>query len=404
MRILIAHNRYQQEGGEDAVVANEARLLEERGHDVSLHDVTNDSISGWRSQFATAARLAYSNEARRYFAERVAAVRPEIVHVHNFFPLLTPSIYDACAQSGVAVVQTLHNYRIMCAGALLMRDGKPCHTCVTGSPYWGAWHGCYRQSRLASAAVAHMISRHRRQETWATKVDRFIALSNFARDQFIAAGIPADRISVKSNVVFDPGMGGDKARHGGLFVGRLSPEKGAGDLVRAWREIEAPLTIIGDGPLAPYLKTAAGPNVRFLGKVGRERVNVEMRKAAFLVLPSLCYENFPMAVAEAFSCSLPALVSRMGAMQEIVADGMTGCHFSPGDPADLAAKAGWALAHPEALSLMGRNARAHYLRDIAPDANYLALMGIYGRALDGNSCADTRPQGAAPFDTVETAA
>lgn len=403
MRILIAHNRYQQEGGEDAVVANEVRLLSERGHEVSLYEVSNDGIDGWRSQIATAALLAYSPGARRRFALHLDAVRPALVHVHNFFPLLTPSIYDACAEAGIPVVQTLHNYRIMCAGALLMRDGRPCHTCVEGSPYWGAWHGCYRQSRLASAAVAHMISQHRRQDTWATKVDRFIALSRFARDQFVAAGVPEDRISIKSNVVFDPGKAEAPARQGALFVGRLSPEKGAADLVRAWREVEAPLTVIGDGPLADELKASAGPNVRFLGKAGRDRVTAEMRQAAFLVLPSICYENFPMAVAEAFACGLPALVSRLGAMEEIVADGVTGCHVSPRDPADLAAKARWALAHPDALRLMGRNARAHFERDLAPDANYHALIAIYREAGAEGTAAAPPPGPLAP-DDVESAA
>lgn len=381
MRVLIAHNRYQQAGGEDGVVINEARLLAEQGIDVVPFYVSNDIITNWAHKLSVLATVAYNARARDEFAQRIAAVRPDIVHVHNFFPLLTPAIYDACLAAGVPVVQTLHNYRTICAGALLLRDGVPCEQCVGHSPYWGMLYGCYRGSRAASAAVAYMIERHKRERTWHRKVTHFIALSDFARQRFIAGGLPADKIIVKPNVVFAHEPTALQPRRGALYVGRLSAEKGVLDLIEAWKTIDCPLTIAGDGPLGPQLRAASTPNITFLGNVSRERVYAEMRKAAFLIAPSICYENFPLAIAEAFACRLPAIVSGMGAMAEIVEDGRTGLHFKPHAPDDLADKVRFALRHEEKLPRMGEEAYRFYERHLSPSANIKSLLAIYVRAL-----------------------
>lgn len=389
MRVLIAHNRYQQEGGEDGVVANEERLLVNNGVDVVRCIVTNDVISDWRTKLSTLANVAYSVSARDDFAARLKATKPDVVHVHNFFPLLTPSIYDACKQAGVTVVQTLHNYRTICAGALLMRDGEPCERCVGGSPYWGALYGCYRNSSIASAGVAHMISSHHRRGTWHTQVDRFIALSKFARSRFVAGGLPGERIAVKPNVVFGAPPTGDVSPFGALYVGRLSQEKGVVSLAKAWQQVTYPLTVAGEGPLGDEMRALADGRVSFLGRIAPERVRSEMEKAAFIVLPSVCFENFPLTIAEAFSCGRPAIVSRIGALAEIVEDGKTGLHFNPGDPDDLAAKVRWAAANPDAMMAMGRNAQGYYARNLAPRANFAALNAIYSDAIANRNASQT---------------
>ncbi len=378
MRILQVHNTYQQAGGEDAVVANEGALLSANGHDVRPWSVDNAAITGPWAQLRTAWQVPYSHDARRELAGVIADFGPDVVHVHNFFPLITPSVYDACRDAGVPVVQTLHNYRTICAGALLVRSGRPCEDCIGGSPYQGALHGCYRGSRLGSLAVARMIARHRGQGTWRTKVDRFIALTEFAKAKFVEAGFPAEKIAVKPNFVEDARpQEAETARNGALFVGRLSPEKGIGTLLTAWRDLDAPLRIAGDGPLLGMAQGSASPNVVPLGNLPPEAVNQEMARAAFLVMPSDWYEGFPVTLAEAFCRGLPVIASRLGAMAEIVDDGVTGLHFTPGDPQDLAAKVRWAANHPEEMRRMGANARRAYEERYTPEANYRLLMTIY---------------------------
>ena len=382
MRILQAHNAYQKAGGEDAVVANEGALLTGRGHQVRLWSVDNAAITGPWAKLRTAWQVPYSHTARRRVAAAIAEFAPDVVHVHNFFPLLTPSVYDACRDAGVPVVQTLHNYRTVCAGALLLRNGRPCEDCIGGSPYQGALHGCYRGSRPGSFAVARMIDRHREQGTWRTKVDRFIALTEFAKAKFIEAGFPADKIAVKPNFVDDQGARPPEAdRHGALFVGRLSPEKGIGTLLTAWRDLDVPLRIAGDGPLLSMAQSTDSHNVVPLGKLPPEAVNQEMARATFLVMPSECYETFGMVIAEAFSKGLPVIASRLGAMAEIVEDRVTGLHFAPGDAHDLAAKARWAADHPEQMRRMGANARRAYEERYAPKVNYEKLLAIYQAAI-----------------------
>ncbi len=382
VRVLLAHNFYQQAGGEDAVVENERALLASHGHEVRLCCVSNDGIDGaWRT-LQVAWRAPYSHEGRERVERAIADFAPHLVHVHNFFPLLTPSVYDACRQARVPVVQTLHNYRAICAAALLMRNGRPCQDCVGGSSYPAVLHRCYRNSRLGSLAVARMVDVHRRRGTWRTKVDRFIALTEFAKGKFVEAGFPAQRISVKPNFVAERrgNAAGGGARRGALFVGRLSPEKGIDTLLEAWRSLDVPLRVIGDGPLLEGLRNAALPNVSSLGRMAPDAVAAEMERAQFLVLPSLCYENFPLTIAEAFCRGLPVIASRLGALEEIVEEGVTGLHFAPGEAGGLAAKVRWAAEHPEEMRRMGLSARRVYERRYSAEVNYRLLSAIYREA------------------------
>lgn len=390
MKILLAHNFYQQAGGEDAVVAHEQALLTRYGHHVDTLFVENSAISGISQRILTAWQTSYSRKSRAEMARAIARLRPDIVHVHNFFPLLTPSIYDACCDAGVPVVQTLHNYRLVCARGDFLRGNHVCETCLYGSPFNAALYRCYRGSRVGSLAVARMIARHRRSATWATKVNAFIALTDFARRKFIAGGLPPAKIEVKPNFVQDPGAA-DRPQSGepptALFVGRISEEKGIETLVRAWKGLNVSLVIAGDGPAASIVSNASLPRVRWLGRLSPDQISAWMRRAAFLVVPSIWYETFGMVVIEAFAHGVPVIASRIGALAELVDEGRTGRLFEPGNIEELRKLIEWAEQSPEALQAMGRAARATYEEKFTPERNYNMLMHIYSRCLSDRSVA-----------------
>lgn len=390
MRILIAHNSYQQSGGEDNVVEAERALLSQHGHDVDLLLVDNRDIpDGILTQIKTAFTTTYSRIGRAKLWEAISIFRPDIVHVHNFFPQLSPSIYDACADEGVAVVQTLHNYRLICPGALLMRDGNICEQCITGSPYQAAFYGCYRNSKLGSLAVAHMVATHRRLGTWSEKVNRFIACTEFSKSKFTQAGFAEDRISVKPNFVSDPQASTGPTKRDdwnsresfALFVGRLSLEKGIRTLFKAWATlgIHHCLKVAGSGPLEDEIPEQT--NIVGLGFQEQDNVHSLMDQALFLVVPSEWFEGFPMVIVEAFAHGLPVLASRLGSMGEVIEDGVTGLFFEPGDDKDLAIKANWLLERPEECRRMGRNARNKYVKKYSPEVNYDQLLSIYKEAM-----------------------
>lgn len=383
MRILVAHNSYQQAGGEDQCVADEAVMLATHGHEVTQYRLSNNAVDSM-GRLALGARTVWSGSAASDLQRLIRTYRPEVVHFHNTLPLISPSGYYAARKEGVPIVQTLHNFRIACVNALLFREGEVCEDCLGGSLLWrGVIRRCYRGSSSASAAIAAMVAVHRTAGTWRRAVDAYIALTDFSRRKFIAAGLPADRIAVKSNFACrDPGPGlGD----GGyaIFVGRLSGEKGLSTLLEAWRRLHGavPLKIVGDGPLAPAVEAAARKGeVEWLGAVPQDSVYRLIGEAAFLVLPSECYENFPRVVIEAFAKSTPVIASCLGAMAEIVEDGETGLHFRPGDPEDLADKVRSVLRDPSSLERMRRSARLTFERKFTAQTNHETLMAIYERA------------------------
>jgi glycosyltransferase involved in cell wall biosynthesis len=383
MRVLLLHNRYRQAGGEDIVVRAERELLEKYGHEVDLLEADNSEIAGLAGRVRAALGTIYSPAAKRQVDARIARFRPNVVHVHNFFPLLSPSIYYACREASVPVVQTLHNYRLICPNAQLLRDGHVCEDCLGKIVPWpGVLHACYRGSRVGSAAVAAMIGMHRRMGTWKNAVDVFIATTDFSRNKLIEGGLPAEKIAVKPNFVDDPGRVGDGCGGFALFVGRLSPEKGISTLISAWESAKSgiPLKIAGDGPLAEGIaRSAARERIEYLGAQPREKIQALMRDAAFLVFPSIWYEGLPMVIVEAFSVGLPVITSNLGSMASLVEHGRTGLHFGPGDARDLATKIEWAVGHPEEMARMRGEARAEYLAKYTPERNYEMLMEIYGR-------------------------
>jgi glycosyltransferase involved in cell wall biosynthesis len=389
MRIVMIHNRYQQSGGEDHVLRAETELLRARGHEVESVEENNDAIVRWTAAAKAAIDCVYSFASARSLGKLIDDFRPDVAHIHNFFPRLSPSVHYACHQAGVPVVQTLHNYRLLCPGATLFREGKVCEDCTRTMVPWPAIaHACYRDSRTASAAVANMLAIHRAVGTWTRTVSRFITPTEFARNKFIEGGLPAGRIAVKANFLSqDPGMGTGNGNYA-LFVGRLSQEKGLDTLLDAWRQLKArvPLKIVGEGPLAPMVKQAAAalPDVQWLGPRNHEEVLRLMADAALLVIPNHSYETFGMVAMEAFAVGLPVLASRLGALAELVRDGVTGKLFAAGSSEALAATVEWAITYPDELGAMRRNARLEFESRYTADANYSQLIRIYESARGDN--------------------
>jgi len=387
MRILLVHNFYQQTGGEDLVVADEARLLASRGHDVIQYSVHNDQVNSV-SRLALGQRTIWSRPAYRDMRAAIATHRPQVVHVHNTLPLLSPSVYYAANAEGVPVVQTLHNYRLMCPAAVCFRNGSVCTDCVGKVvPFGAIRHACYRESRSASAAVVTMLSIHRLLGTWQRKISVYIALTAWARRMFIESGLGAEKLVVKSNFVDpDPGVGNGTGGYA-LFVGRLSPEKGVRTLLHAWRSVgeQLPLLVVGDGPLGPEMASAARdtPGVTWLGKRAPQEVVPLLQQATCLVFPSECYETFGRVIVEAFAAGTPVVAAGHGAAAELVADGVTGLHFRPGDATDLAAKVIHINSHPDLRKRMRVAARTDFENRFTADVNYRSLVAIYQRALAG---------------------
>jgi glycosyltransferase involved in cell wall biosynthesis len=382
MKILLAHNRYQHRGGEDTVYEQERDLLAANGHQVIEYLKDNRALESM-PRLKLAASTVWSRTAHQEVDALIRRERPDVVHVHNTLPQISPSIYYAARRQGVPVVQTLHNYRLLCANGLLMRDGVVCEECVGKAIGWPAVrHACYRQSRSATLAVVGSIVLHRAVGTYREQVARYIAMCEFSRNKLLAAGVPADRIVLKPNFAPDKHADADlqAPRSGALFVGRLSAEKGIAVLIQAWKALDVDLQLIGGGELSEPLRAALSPTVHVRGFVSDPELMQATRRAQFLVLPSLVYEGFPMVIAEAFAAGLPIIASRLGAMAELVRDGETGLHFNAGDAADLAAKVRWAVANPQAMSEMSMRARQTYLRLYTPQANYRRLMEIYDDA------------------------
>jgi len=386
------HNSYQQPGGEDVVFEQEGRLLERAGHSVVRYCRSNWEVDAYRGlgKLALIRRTVWANDSREEVARLLSHEKPDLAHVHNTFAMVSPSIFSACQEAGIPVVMTLHNYRLYCPAATCFRNGHTCEDCLDHSLWRGIYHGCYRGSHTETATVALMLAVHRQRQTWLQDVDYYIALTQFARDRFLRAGLPAEKVLVKPNFVEpDPGMRPDTMGDYVLFVGRLSPEKRVNTMLTAWSSLRSniPLVIIGGGPQRNELeqeKVRRGlARVTFLGQLPRNEALAAMRKARFLIFSSEWYENFPMTIAESFANGVPVICSRLGAMQEIIEDGRTGLFFTAGDAADLAEKVEIAWNDPQRLRLMGKEARQEFENKYTAEKNYPLLMEIYQHALKG---------------------
>jgi len=395
MKILLVYNQYQEPGGEEVVVRKEGDLLQQAGHEVFEYRRNNSEIK----QYSTMARLSlvgrtvWASDSYHEISALLRQNKPQIVHVHNTFPLISPSIFWACRKQQVPVVHTLHNYRLLCPQANFYRAGKPCEDCLDGSFWRGAIHGCYRNSRVETTPVALMLTVHHARKTWMRMVDCYITPTAFARSRFVNAGFPEGQIMVKPNFVDpDPGKRTGDGSYA-LFIGRVSPEKGANTLLKAWRHVPRsyPLRIVGDGPSRAQLESEAAAaglsNVTFMGRLPHQQAVEVVKGARFVIFPSELYETFGLGIIEAFACGVPVLVSRLGAMQELVQEGHTGLLFRPGDADDLARTVLRAWTRPEYMSCLGDQGRLEYETKYTAAANYRQLLGIYQQVIVKQSAA-----------------
>ncbi|MEJ2288868.1 MAG: glycosyltransferase family 4 protein [Deinococcales bacterium] len=384
MRVLLIHDYYQQRGGEDEVFEAERDLLTEHGHAVTVRSMHNDAI-GAVAGVGLAAAAIWNRSAYRDVERIVRKTRADVVHVHNTFPMTSPAVLAGARAAGARVVQTLHNYRLLCPAATFFRDGRVCEDC-SGRPIpWpSVQHACYRTHRSATAVVGTMLTVHRLLGTYRRHVDRFIAPTFFSRTKFVAAGLPPERVAVKPHFLRrDPGAG---SGHGGyaLYVGRLSAEKGVPTLVRAWSRAGAPpLKIVGDGPLSPAVRALAGrsDSVAWLGSRSRAEVDALLAEAALLVAPSEGYETFGLSVIEALAHGTPVVATDHGALAEAVEPGRTGRLVPAGDDASLLQTVAELLANPADLTAMRPEARNAFERRYTAEANHERLMEIYREAL-----------------------
>jgi len=388
LKIISVYNRYLNRGGEDEVFELEAELLRQHGCKLWLVEAQTTSPGGLHQKLSLAANAIWSTNWFAKTRDLVKSVQPDIIHIHNLVPVISPSLLYACAQANVPVVHTLHNYRLLCPASTFFRDGHLCEECVDHSLWRSIRHGCYVESRAATAAMSTMLAVHRGLGTWTRKVDRYVAVSEFARRKFIEGGVPAEMIAVKPNFVYpDPGATTDIGEYA-LFVGRLAIQKGLPTLLSAWQRLrlDVPLVAIGDGPLASSFEAAQSQsaNITYRGRLPHDQTIAAMKRARFLIVPSEWYETFGQIIAEAYACGVPVICSRLGAMEEIVEDGRTGLHFNPGDSEDLVEKVEWAWTHPDQMRTMGCEARRRYEAKYTAERNYEILIDIYRRAVQGH--------------------
>ncbi|GGQ78459.1 glycosyltransferase [Streptomyces pilosus] len=393
MHVLVVHNRYAsaQPSGENNVVDQEVALLRGAGHRVGLFERRSDDIAG-RSLPGKAALpllVPWNPAVRRELAARLRDERPDVVHVHNVFPLLSPAVLAACADAGVPAVATLHNYTQVCPPGTLQRDGRPCTECVGRTPLPAVRHGCYRDSRLATVPLAVSLSVNRRR--WWSGVERFFCISAAQREVLVGAGLPAGRLAVKHNFVPDPEVRRSGDGEHVLFLGRLAEAKGVRLLMAAWDEIAAgggagvPLVIAGAGPLeAEVAAWAAGrDDVRYAGLYDTAQCREAVARSVAVVAPSTWLETFGLVVVEAMAAGVPAVAAGHGAFTELVEDGRTGLLHRPGDAASLADGLRRVTADRVRNREMGRAARRRYERDFSPAVGLERLLEGYRAAVAG---------------------
>ena len=391
VRVLMVHNYYGSgaPSGENQVFEAEVQMLRARGHDVHEYTRHSDEIRlrGAMGVVKGALATPWNPWSARAVRRAVIDFRPDVVHVHNIFPLISPAIFSAIGRRASRVL-TLHNYRLFCPAAIPMRAGQICTECLDSHSALPALkHGCYRGSRVATLPLAASVALHRKLDTWEKHVDAFVALTQFQRVRMVQAGLPAEKVHVKPN--FYPGMPPipiwDNRNEHVVFVGRLSEEKGIRNLIKAWAlwgSVAPKLRVVGDGPLRNELeRLAKNLPVRFMGQVTAETAQGEIASARLLVLPSECFEGFPMVVREAFAFGTPAAVSNIGPLPSIVRHGVSGVVFEPSNPESLLQEVRRAWETPGLLEQFGKGARAEFEGKYTEEANYATLMDIYERAI-----------------------
>jgi len=387
MRILLAHSYYAARGGEDAVFETEVETLRGAGHEVVTYTARTEAaeLRGVRDAVSRGVGALWARRAGRAIADLVARERPAVAHFHNIFPNLSIAAFAACRSRGVPVVWTLHNYRLGCAAGSLYRGGAPCRLCLDWGPLPAALYACYHGSHLQSGWVAGIHWLLRTTGVVQSRVTRFVATSEFSRQQFLEMGLPARRLAMKPNHLgFDPAP---RAAPGTalLYTGRLDETKGLDVVIQALNALpHAQLLITGVGPHEPALRAMAAPlgeRIQFLGQLSRPALYRQLAGARALVLPTRLFENCPMSVLEAFAHGVPVVASSVGSVPELVRDGINGRLAPPGDIAAWHTVLAEVLADRAQVEILGRGARRCFEERFAPAAGVRALERIYMDAM-----------------------
>lgn len=371
------------------VMNNEANLLRDYGHDIRVYERTNAEILKCSTfgKIRYFKNMTWSEEGYLAIAKEIDDFKPELMHVHNYKFLLSPSIFKAAKDRGVATCLTLHNYRLACPAGMFLRNGRVCEDCLKGSQWRMLLLNCASLNPIKNFAQFYLYLGTKRRQYLSHWVDAYIALSEFGKVRFISSGVPQERVFVKTNFLFDPSQpsevasGSDEA----LFVGRLSKEKGVSRLIDAWRDINFPLKIIGDGPLINSLKRQANTNVNFVGKLPHAEVLKQINCSSFLVFPSIWYEGCPMTLIEAMAIGKPIVASNLGPRSEMIKDGYNGFLYEINDKFGMQGSINRLIKCKKLREIMGRNSRKEYLAKFAPDSNYNRLLEVYSYAKENNS-------------------
>ncbi len=403
MRILIVHNYHGNFAteGEAQVAEAEVELLCSHGHIVSKYGATNAEIDELTlaGKCQSLLQAGWSKMGYERIRAAIDGFRPDLMHVHNYFHRLTPSVFAAAKERGVATVLTLHNYRLACPAATFLRKGKPCELCMDGKAWRILIHRCYTGGSWLKSLVAYRLYQETRmRQSLASLVDAYIALTAFGRQKVLAGGLPPEKLYIKPNFMFDPLNGGRPTppKEGAIYVGRLSPEKGVLGLLEAWRHIDYPLTVVGDGPQMAAARKAGGSQVQFLGSRSHDDVLRLVEQAAFLVFPSEWYEGFGLTLMESMAVGRAVIASDLGPRREIVRDGQTGLLYRSRDIQDLTSKVRRLISDRTLCATMGAAAREVYLAEYTPATNYQTLIQIYEEAIDRNS-RDAREYAGSPL-------
>ena len=385
MRILIVHNHYGNYafGGEGMVMQAEAELMRSHGHEVFVYERTNSeiaqrSVCGKIKAFWD---MTWSPEGYKAISDVIDRFKPDIMHVHNYKFLLSPAVFKAAKEKGVATVHTLHNYRLCCPSGQFMCNQKVCEDCLNDQRYYRIlWRKCRdRKSFIKNFFELYLFYGNIKRKGYQKWIDAYICLSEFAKAKLIKCDFPSNKLYIKPHFMPDPMHGRhiSQSGFGAIFVGRLSTEKGIGTLLEAWKGINYPLTIVGDGPLRATLEKAAPDNVKFVGFQDRQDVLKLIQESAFMVFPSELYETFGLSILESMAVGKTVIASDLGPRGEIVDDGITGLLFEAGNVLDLKSKIKHAISNQSFIKSMGKHARDKYLQQYTPELNYKILMHIY---------------------------
>ncbi len=382
MKIVQVHNYYKIAGGEDTVVAQEKKMLENNGHNVVTYYKRNDVIDDF--SFLDKVKLLqntqWSKETYHSFLKFLEQEKPEICHVHNVLPLISPSIYEACKKNGVPVVQTLHNYRLICTNGLLMREEKICEDCLSRSAYGAVLKKCYRNSYLQTYAVARMIEKNKARKVWTEKVDAYICLTEFAKQKFIEHGLPVEKLTVKPNFIEELTISAvEKKEPYFIFVGRITASKGVELLKKIDKELPIPLKMVGEGDLENQFINCE--NITLLGKKSHAETLKLIQGATALIIPSLWYEGMPMTILEAFSLKTPVIASNIGAMKTMINHELNGLLFEPNKISELKENLSFAISKQPILEKIALNAFTEFQNEYSAASNYKKLMKIYSELI-----------------------